>query len=109
MSKEIEFPNANKQQNKILNMIAKQREKEVKAEQDAFDAEKDKDEFLYLWGHFKRRLEKQLDDFINDKYGTGIHGLEVLFRITKEDSTEELRSNYVYNDKLKMTKIEEIE
>ena len=103
-----EFPGANEQQNKILNMIADQKEKESKAKQDAFDAEKDKDEFLYLWKHFDRRLKKMLKDFRDETYNSGQHSIEVIVKIKKDDNEDTLQENFVYSDKLKLFKITEI-
>jgi len=108
MSNEINFPNANEEQNKILNQIAKEVEMKEKEEQHKLDAEKDKDEFLYLWGHFERRLERILKNFKEDTYQTGVHSLEVTVKIKKKDSQEPLVENFVFNDKLKLTKITEI-
>jgi len=109
MTNEIKFPNANEEQNKILNMIANQRAKEEKAKQKAFDAEKDKEEFLFLWRHFRDRLNKMLDDFVDDSYGTGYHGLEIVFKIKKDDSKDSIVEKFIYNDKLKMFKVTEID
>ena len=103
-----EFPGANEQQNKILNMIADQKEKEAKAKQDAFDAEKDKDEFLYLWKHFDRRLKKMLKDFRDETYNSGQHSIEVIVKIKKDDNEDALQENFVYSDRLKLFKITEI-
>ncbi|MGD2072033.1 MAG: hypothetical protein PVG65_00885 [Candidatus Thorarchaeota archaeon] len=107
MGKKIEFPGANEEQNKILNMIAEQKEKEAKAAQNAFDKEKDKEEFLYLWKHFDRRLKKTLEDFRDIQYTTGIHSLEVTIKVKKEGSTDSITEKFVYSDKLKMLKVTE--
>ena len=106
---DIKFPNANEEQNKILNMIAEQRSREAKAEQDKFDAEKDKDEFLYLWGHFERRLNKILSDFRDETYSSGLHSLEVDIKIKKKGATDAIKEQFIYCDKLKMFKLTEIE
>jgi len=105
----IQFPNANEAQNKILNKIAEQKMKEAKAKQDAFDAEKDKDEFLFLWKHFERRLNKMLKDFRDDIYQMGNYSLEVLVKVKKEGATDDLKEQFVYNDKLKLFKITQID
>jgi len=105
----IEFPNATKEQNKILNKIAEQKLKEKKAEQNKFDAEKDKEEFLYLWGHFERRLQLLLEAFKNELYPKGYHGLEVLVKVTKDGSKDKIQEQFVFNDKLKLFHMTEIE
>jgi gas vesicle protein len=109
MGKKIEFPNANKAQNKILNQIAEQKEKEMKAKEDKFDEEKDRDEFLYLWKHFSDRLQKMLKDFRDDLQPKGYHSLEIQFIVKKDDSTDALKEKFIYGDKLKLFKITEIE
>jgi len=109
MGEPIKFPNANEEQNKILNMIAEQKSKEAKAAQDKFDAEKDKEEFLYLWGHFERRLQKILDDFKDKTYNSGIHSLVVDITIKKKDSTDAIKEKFIYCDKLKMFKTTELD
>lgn len=108
MGKTIKFPGANEEQNKILNMIAEQREKEEKAKKDDFDKEKDKEEFLYLWKHFDDRLGKILQDFRDVQYNKGTHSLEVTVRVKKQDGTDLLKENFVYSDKLKLFKETEI-
>lgn len=105
----IQFPNANEEQNKILNMIADQKLKEAKAKKDEFDKEKDKEEFLYLWKHFERRLNKYLEDFRDTLYPKGYHSLEVLIKIKKDKSTDVLREEFIFSDKLKLFKLTEIE
>lgn len=109
MGKKIEFPNATKEQNKILNKIAEQKKKETEAEAYKLDKEKETKEFLFLWKHFEDRLQKQLKEFRDHYYQTGICSLEVLVKIKKEGSTDNLRENFVYDDKLKLYKIVEIE
>lgn len=104
----IEFSGANEQQNKILNMIAEQKQKEKKAKQDAFDAEKDKDEFLYLWKHFEKRLTKILNDFKDETYNTGQHSLEVFVKIKKDENKDIVQEKFIYSDKLKLFKVTEI-
>lgn len=107
MGDKIKFPGANEEQNKILNMIAEQQAKKLKADEEAFDKEKDKDEFLYLWGHFERRLRVYLDEFRDKQSQTGFHSLEVLVKVKKKDSTDVIKENFVYSDKLRMQKITE--
>jgi len=109
MGKQIKFPNANEAQNKILNMIAEQKEKEIKDKQDEFDKEKDKDEFLYLWKHFDDRLRKILNDFKNDLQPKGYHGLVVTVRVQKDGSTDEIKEKFLYSDGLQLFKVTEIE
>ncbi|MBR9682647.1 MAG: hypothetical protein GOV02_03140 [Candidatus Aenigmarchaeota archaeon] len=109
MGEMIEFPNANEEQNKILNKIAEQKAKESKAKNDEFDKEKDREEFLYLWKHFEARLNKYLKDYKEDLQPKGYHGLEVLIRIKKDDSSDELKEKFIFSDKLKLFKITEIE
>lgn len=105
----IQFPNANEEQNKILNMIAEKKAQELKAEKDAFDAKKDKDEFLYLWGHFERRLKKLLSDFRDVDYDKGTHSLEVYIKVKKDGSTDAIKEEFLYSDKLKMFKFTEVD
>lgn len=109
MSKEIEFPNANEAQNKILNKIKEQKEKEAKAKKNEFDEEKDKAEFLYLWKHFDRRLRKILNDFRDDIYQKGHHGLEITVKIKKDNSKDNVIEKFIYSDRLKLFKVVEIE
>jgi hypothetical protein len=109
MGKEIKFPNANEAQNKILNKIKEQKEKEAKAKKNAFDEEKDKQEFLYLWKHFDRRLRKILNDFKDDTYQKGHHGLEITVKIKKDNSKDNVIEKFVYSDRLKLFKLVEIE
>lgn len=104
----IKFPNADEHQNKILNMIAEQEQKKLKAEQDTFDKEKDKTEFLYLWKHFKLRLNKYLDEFVDETYNDGRHSLEVTLTVKKDDSDDNVVENFVYNKRLNLKKILEI-
>lgn len=109
MGKTIQFPKANEAQNEILNQIYEQKQKEAKAKQDAFDAEKDRAEFLYQWKHFYDRLTKMLNDFRDDLHPKGYHGLEIQFIVKKDDSTDSVKEKYVFTDKLKLFKITEIE
>lgn len=106
--KMIQFPNANEAQNKILNKIKEQKEKEAKAKNDQFDKEKDKEEFLYLWGHFERRLNKMLKDFKDDLQPTGYHSMVVTVKIKKDGANDDVVENFVYSDQLKLNKIVEI-
>ena len=108
MGKKIQFPNANKAQNDILNKIAEQKAKEAKSKKDEFDKEKDKEEFLYLWGHFERRLNKILKDFKEDLQPTGYHSMVVTVKIQKDSATDDVVENFVYSDQLKLNKIVEI-
>ena len=109
MGEKIEFPGANETQNKILNKIKEQKEKEAKAKKNDFDKEKDKSEFLYLWKHFDRRLRKILNDFRDDIYPKGQHGLEIIVKIKKNNSKDDVVEKFVYSDRLKLFKIVEIE
>ncbi len=109
MGEMINFPRANEEQNKILNKIAEQKSKEAKAKQDKFDEDKDREEFLYLWKHFKARLDKYLNDYKDDLQPKGYHGLEVLIKIKKDDSSDKLKEEFLFSDKLKLFKITEIE
>jgi hypothetical protein len=108
MAKTIQFPGANEAQNKILNKIAQQKSKEAKAKKDEFDREKDKEEFLYLWKHFERRLNKILKDFKDDLQPTGYHSMVVTVKIIKDGATDDVKEQFVYNDNLKLNKIVEI-
>jgi hypothetical protein len=109
MGDPIKFPNANEEQNKILNMIAEQKSKEAKASQDKFDAEKDKEEFLYLWKHFDDRLQRMLNDFKDDTYNSGIHSLEVNVTVKKKGATDAIKEQFIYCDKLKLFKTTELD
>jgi len=109
MGKKIEFPNANEAQNKILNQIADQKSKELKAKQDEFDEDKDKEEFLYIWKHFDDRLRKMLNDYKDTLQPKGYHGLVVTVRVQKKDSTDELKEQFLYSDDLQLFKVTEIE
>ena len=104
----IQFPNATEAQNKILNKIAEQKSKEAKAKKDEFDKEKDKEEFLYLWKHFERRLNKILKDFRDDLQPTGYHQLEVLVKIKKTNSSDDINEKFIYSDQLKLYKITQL-
>ena len=106
--KKIQFPNANEAQNEILNQIAEKKAKEAKAKADDFDKEKDKEEFLYLWKHFERRLNKILKDYKEDLQPYGYYGLEILVKVTKDGADDDLKEQFVYNDKLKLIKITEL-
>jgi hypothetical protein len=109
MGEKINFPNANKAQNKILNKIKEQKEKEAKAKKDDFDEQKDREEFLYLWKHFDRRLRKILNDFKDDLHPKGYHGLEVLIKVKKDGASDDIKEEFIFSDKLKLYKITEIE
>jgi hypothetical protein len=91
-----------------LNKIAQQKSKEAKAKKDEFDREKDKEEFLYLWKHFERRLNKILKDFKDDLQPTGYHSMVVTVKIIKDGATDDVKEQFVYNDNLKLNKIVEI-
>jgi hypothetical protein len=106
--KPIQFPNANEAQNKILNQISEQKLKEKKAKNDEFDKEKDKEEFLYLWKHFERRLNKILKDFKDDLQPTGYHSMVVTVKIKKDGADDDVTENFVYSDQLRLNKIVEI-
>jgi hypothetical protein len=108
MTETIQFPNANEAQNKILNKISEQKAKEVKARKDQFDKEKDKEEFLYLWKHFERRLRKILNDFRDELQPTGYHSMVITVKIMKDGATDDVTENFVYSDQLKLNKIVEI-
>jgi len=108
MGEKIQFPNATEAQNEILNKIAEQKSKEAKARQNKFDAEKDKEEFLYLWKHFHRRLSKILNDFKDDLQPTGYHKMIVTVKIEKEGSDDDVTEQFVYSDQLRLNKIVEI-
>ncbi len=108
MGKTVQFPKANEAQNKILNQILEQKQKEAKAKQDEFDAEKDREEFLYQWKHFYERLMKMLNDFRDDQQPKGCYGLEIQFIVKKDDSTDAVKEKFVFTDKLKLFKITEI-
>jgi hypothetical protein len=106
--KPIQFPNANEAQNDILNQIAEKKAKEAKAKADEFDKEKDKEEFLYLWKHFNRRLNKMLKDYEEDLQPYGYYGLEILVKVKKDGADDDLKEQFVYSDRLKLTKITEL-
>ena len=108
MGKKIQFPKATPAQNEILNQIKEQKEKEAKAKQAKFDEEKDRNEFLYLWKHFDRRLRKVLNDFKDDLQPKGYYGLEVLIKVTKDGATDDLKEQFIFGDKLKLYKITQI-
>ena len=106
--KTIKFPGANEAQNDILNQIASKKAKEAKAKQDGFDKEKDKEEFLYLWKHFNRRLTKMLEDYKNDLQPYGYYGLEIMVKVKKDGADDDLKEQFVYSDRLKLFKITEL-
>lgn len=106
--KPIQFPNANAAQNEILNQIAEKKSKEAKAKQDGFDKEKDKEEFLYLWKHFERRLNKMLKDYKEDLQPYGYYGLEIMVKVKKDGADDDLKEQFVYSDRLKLFKITEL-
>ena len=108
MGEKIQFPGANEAQNEILNQIKEQKEKELKAKKDKFDEEKDRDEFLYLWKHFERRLRKILNDFRDDLHPKGFHSLEVLIKVKKDGASDAIKEQFIFSDDLKLFKITEI-
>ena len=108
MGEKIQFPNATEEQNKILNKIAEQKAKEAKAKKDSFDREKDKEEFLYLWKHFSRRLNKILKDFKDELQPSGYHQLVVTVKIKKDGSDDDVTESFVFSDQLKLNKIVEL-
>jgi len=95
-------------QNEILNKIAEQKAKESKSKKDKFDKEKDKEEFLYLWKHFDRRLTKILKDFRDELQPTGYHKMVVTVKIEKDGASDDVTENFVYSDQLRLNKIVEI-